>query len=230
VIHKQGHAIGDMNHDNILVKDGYISLIDCDSYHITKGNQEFSGKTYFHRYHPPEKRGKGIDEVQLADRFGLAIHIFQLLMSGFHPYQSKGLEVNKHEGFENKIKYTRFTYDNPVPKRSEPAPQAPPYNELPANVQSLFNKCFVLGKRDPDMRPSAEEWVRTLRHTHSHQRTGIIRVSHVRQWINLPRKSMLPNWSKLPRLRLLRLRLIDVIGILLVFLTMYMLYTLGIVE
>ncbi len=33
-LHEQGYALGDFHHENILVDDGYITLIECDSFHI----------------------------------------------------------------------------------------------------------------------------------------------------------------------------------------------------
>jgi len=89
-IHQQGHAIGDFNHENILIDDGYVTLIDCDGFHISGSTDTYKGDTFLPRYSPPESRGKRLSVVRKVDRFGLGVHIFQLLMEGNHPFLAQG--------------------------------------------------------------------------------------------------------------------------------------------
>jgi DNA-binding helix-hairpin-helix protein with protein kinase domain len=154
-IHVQGHALGDLNHQNILIKDSIISLIDCDAFHI-KGDKLYEGNTVFGRYTPPEGRGQSIGEVKTADRFGLAVHIFQLLMEAFHPYQAdpKNSYVGKYEKMiiENDYPYINSTAENPHDL-------APDYEQLHPKVKQLFKECFLHGENDPSRRPTADEWI-----------------------------------------------------------------------
>lgn len=158
-IHVQGHALGDLNHQNILVKDSLISLIDCDAFHI-KGNKVYPGDTIFGRYTPPEGRGDTIEKVKKADRFGLGVHIFQILMEAFHPYQAGG--QNSHAG-----KYKKMIVENGFPyiktTAEDPHDKSPDYENIDPKVKNLFEDCFQMGENNPELRPTADEWVDTLR-------------------------------------------------------------------
>ena len=160
IIHSQGHAIGDMNHQNILVKDGLVCFLDCDSYTIGGKINEYTGSTYTDRYCPPEGRGKNVKQGQKADRFGLAV--FQILMNGTHPYTNKGIAVNEYNSIKEKINHTRFSFENPAVGQSEPPQWAPTYKLIQPNVRSLFWKCFVDGKKRAKRRPTAEKWADEL--------------------------------------------------------------------
>lgn len=161
LIHRQGHAIGDLNHQNIYVDGGYVSLVDCDSYHIRGPTREYTGSTKHKRYCPPTGRGETLADVRDADKFGLGIHIFQLLMGGYHPYQATGSRATSGD-FRAAIKETPFPYSNPRPDLLEPPPSAPPYTELPAILRTRFEDCFGPGKRYPEERPTAGTWRQTL--------------------------------------------------------------------
>ncbi|WP_338740519.1 protein kinase domain-containing protein [Haloplanus salilacus] len=161
-IHKQGHAIGDLNHQNILVDGGYVALIDCDAFHISGANDTYGDDTYFPRYAPPEGRARTLSAVREGDRFGLGIHIFQLLMEGFHPFQAQGPAATTGD-FGDMIEGNRFLYTDPRPEGLEPHDHSPDYDELPADIRELFDKCFHAGKEHPIARPKASEWTRTLK-------------------------------------------------------------------
>lgn len=161
VIHSQGHAMGDMNHQNILLKDGFVRLIDCDGFHISGETENYDGETVFGRYAPPEGRGAGFDDVQYADRFGLAIHIFQFLMEGNHPFQAVGSDAMKGK-HAKLIEENPFPYKDPEPGTLVPPDRAPEYSVLPEELRELFSTCFGYGKRYPKQRPRPEQWVDVL--------------------------------------------------------------------
>lgn len=99
-LHQTGNVIGDMNPNNILVSPGtgLVRLIDCDSFHITDSKR----RTYRCEVAMPEylapsvsnrlAKGESIKTAHLptftteSDTFSLAVHIFQLLMNGAHPF------------------------------------------------------------------------------------------------------------------------------------------------
>lgn len=161
-IHQQGHAMGDLNHQNILIKGGYVSLIDCDGFHIKGEYDTYKGATFFPRYTPPEGRADTLVDVQRGDLFGLGVHIFQLLMEGFHPYQARGSEA-VGGGYDDMIQGNPFVYANPDPEKLEPHAQAPDYDQLPPAIKSVFNDCFVHGRHQASTRPTPKEWAETLR-------------------------------------------------------------------
>lgn len=173
-IHEQGHAIGDLNHQNILINDGYVSVIDCDAFHILHAdiNKTYGDDVYFPRYAPPEGRGKTLRAVRRGDRFGIAIHLFQLLMEGFHPFQAQG-DKAASGGYGDMIEANRFPYIDPIPGEIEPHSAAPDYSDLPAEVRQLFSDCFCeTAKEYTFTRPSLEDWKETLKSETSEQDTS----------------------------------------------------------
>lgn len=161
-VHERGHALGDMNHENVYFRpDGTVTLVDCDAFHISGGDGEvFHGQTEHPRYAPPEGIGQELAAVERADRFGLAVHLFQLLMAGFHPFQGAGPR-STGGSLAAQIEAHRFPYSRPD-RGVAPPPAAPPYRELPAGVRSLFERAFVAGKVDPAERPTAADWAERL--------------------------------------------------------------------
>jgi len=161
-VHERGHALGDMNHENVYFgPDGRVTLVDCDAFHISGGDgQVFHGRTEHPRYAPPEGIGRELAAVERADRFGLAVHLFQLLMAGFHPFQGAGPR-STGGSLAAQIAAHRFPYRRPD-RGVAPPPAAPPYRELPAGVRSLFERAFVAGKAEPTERPTAADWMERL--------------------------------------------------------------------
>ncbi|WP_135305428.1 protein kinase domain-containing protein [Haloarcula amylovorans] len=162
-IHNEGHAIGDFHHDNILIyEDGSVTLIDCDTLHITDDNTAYPDETYYPRYAPPERRGgTSLTAVQEADWFGLGVHIFQFLMEGFHPYFAQGPE-SVDGSMEDSIEGNRFPYD--AEKTGiRPPPAAPDYEQLPVDIRQLFSESFrhtpEKSNWDSPNRPCPIDWI-----------------------------------------------------------------------
>lgn len=160
-IHRQGHAIGDFNHENILVEDAFVSLIDCDAFHIKGKGSVFKGDTFKPRYAPPERRPDSLEDVQKADRFGLAIHLFQMLMEGMHPFLATG-EASAKGDWDAMINNNPFPYETDKPEVRPHGEYLDKYRELPNPVRKRFKQCFVDGIYNGDARPTPEEWIATL--------------------------------------------------------------------
>lgn len=173
LVHEQGHAVGDLNHENVLVADGRVTLIDCDSFHVTAGDDAHAGATTHPRYAPPEGRGNDLAAVQRADRFGLAVHLFQFLMGGHHPFVATGADAAAGD-LATMVAENEFPYRDPRPGRLEPPDYAPQYGDLPAELRTLFERCFGYGKRRPSARPTAREWVRALRRVRARHSRGVL--------------------------------------------------------
>lgn len=182
-VHSAGQVCGDLNPNNIVVdpKTGLVTLIDTDSYHIT---DPATGKIYrctvgMPDYLPPElqkkmKGGMTLVNAPLptftkeADLFGLATHIFRLLMNGALPFScavdsttamSQG-SVTAPQPIDN-IANNFFPYFDKRPGIVIP-PYAPPFNILPADLQRLFLRAFKSGHSDPKARPTPIEWFGAL--------------------------------------------------------------------
>ena len=162
-IHDVGHAIGDFNHDNILISETSVTLIDCDGFHIQGEESVYPGNTHFPRYSPPEKRNKkmGIDKVIDVDRFCLAVHIFQLLMEGTHPFQAEG-EKAADGSPSKKINENPFPYECNVDGVS-PVSRGPDFEDLPNRIQNLFEESFTTGSKQFGYeRTEVSDWVDVL--------------------------------------------------------------------
>lgn len=170
-VHYKGHSVGDLQPDNILVApDALITLIDCDSFQI---RDTISGRVFYSRvglgeYRPPELMYVDFKEDYnryYSDLFALGILIFRFLMLGFHPYQARGSLVEDATSTEAKINKGYFAYSGRY-KDAKPPHGAPPYDIIPLPIQKLFNKCFVDGHKSPTKRPTAKEWLNTLKPFH----------------------------------------------------------------
>jgi len=166
-IHNAGHAIGDLNDKNILVstKDSKITIVDCDSFEIhAKDNNVFPCSVYMPEYSAPEViLHKDIKNRQESDRFALSILIFKLLMLNTHPYASRGSSVEHLNTPGEKIAEGYYPYEDYADLDVNPPAYALPYEIIPPNIKALFRRCFVEGQHDPEKRPSAVEWFRTIK-------------------------------------------------------------------
>ena len=177
-VHDAGQVIGDFNPKNMFVnmRSGHVKLVDTDSYHIS-----YNGKTYgcivsMPNYLAPEiaKRlsgGKTLESLkqptfnESTDNFSLAIHIYQLLMNGAHPYQGAirpGHDCVLPNIRDNILSGTVPSID-PRSKHLMAPSYAPKFSSLPENMQSLFRRAFLSSKD----RPTSKEWHSVLIEYHS---------------------------------------------------------------
>jgi hypothetical protein len=182
-LHKAGYVVGDLNHENFGInrKTAQISIVDCDSFHITDNNGNIMRTNgIMPGYASPEiihhcnierknKRPYALDKVALptfskqSDFFCLAVHIFRLLMNGFHPFL--GVQVNavgsnaapflNNEGIER----NNYVFK---PGLRPSAVACLRSNEIPPKITALFNRAFLDGHTNPNNRPTAEEWYKVL--------------------------------------------------------------------
>ena len=166
-LHEKGYCIGDLNESNLLIApNALITIIDCDSFQVPDAA---TGRVYRclvgkPEYTAPELQGRygEIDRTLATDRFALGVLLFQLLMEGTHPYQSRGEAVEDLPSTQQKIVKGLFPYARGVRGVTPPA-FAPPFELLDPNLRKLFLRCFEAGHDDPAARPSAREWFDTLR-------------------------------------------------------------------
>jgi DNA-binding helix-hairpin-helix protein with protein kinase domain len=164
-LHPIGVVVGDVNQSNLRVsRQGFVRLIDCDSFQVTAGSQVFPCEVGVAHYTPPELQGKSFHDVlrtENHDRFGLAVLLFQLLFVGRHPYA--GVYQGAGElSFEQAIAEYRFAYG---PRAASVKMASPPFTptlaELPPVFAELFGRAFERGSQD-GKRPDAALWCRVL--------------------------------------------------------------------
>jgi len=161
-IHRAGHAMGDFNDKNILIDDGYVTLIDCDAFHVSDDDTIYGDSTYHPRYSPPEKRGRSLTAVQEADKFCLGVHIFQFLLEGNHPYQAVG-DAAANGDWADKIRGNPFPYEDTESDVRPGNGMQAKYAQLPSEIRGLLEECFATGSKSLSWgRPAPIEWVRTI--------------------------------------------------------------------
>lgn len=175
-VHAVGHTCGDLNPRNISVNpnNGHVIFVDTDSYHINDGINLYRCVVGMPEYLPPEIQTK-MKQNDLAhcklptfsfytDNFALALHIFQLLFNGVHPFACRCLPSQKSivrpEPSENIVNGSSPFFKK-VPGVDIPA-NAPDISILPNELQLLFKRAFVDGINKPDVRPKPEEWFNAL--------------------------------------------------------------------
>lgn len=143
----------DISGNNILVKVGKtasVKMIDVDNIYVAgKGAAAVLGTP---RYIAPEVIGRQKNPDVLSDNYSLAVILFELLRVG-HPYISDdvldGSPEDEEQALAGKADYV--TDENST-------------NMLPADIvftgklEELFRKCFVDGKKNRMLRPSAKEF------------------------------------------------------------------------
>lgn len=108
-LHSQNCIIGDMNCKNILVNaDGSVSILDTDSFDLTdpQTGTHFKCGAGTEDYLAPELQGRNLRQESSkftihSDAFALAIHIFQLLMDNYHPFNCRQLVKVKNSANAN---------------------------------------------------------------------------------------------------------------------------------
>lgn len=172
-VHGAGHVVGDFNPRNICVDPdtGRVVFIDTDSYHINDNGTVYRCRFGMPEYLPVEIQRKmkkdGLQEAPFSkesDNFALAIHIFQLLMNGAHPFASRILPNAASLIFPQPIDNIlngNFPFVNPDKGTTIPI-YAPSIDVLPKYMQDLFERAFITGHSDPQSRPNAEEWYNAL--------------------------------------------------------------------
>jgi DNA-binding helix-hairpin-helix protein with protein kinase domain len=159
-------VMADVNERNLLVTaDGYIRLIDCDSYQFSHPSGVFLCDVGVPLWTPPELQGcdyRGLLRTRNHDRFGLAVLIFQLLFMGRHPFAGV---PDRFEQFEIEQAIGQFLFAFTPKTRSlgiRPPPHALPLSVLPGIVTQLFERAFLRGSERDSTRPSGRDWYQAL--------------------------------------------------------------------
>ena len=160
--HDHNMVIGDVNSRNILVNTALLPIvIDIDSIQISPAHTSDVG---VEEYTPPELMGQTFTNVvrnKYHDLFGLGYLLFQLLMNGCSPFAGVPKVDLKSERVDLRCKELGIFpfFENPY---VVPPPGMPDVNVFHPHVATGLSHCFVWGRKNPDLRPSAEAWQATF--------------------------------------------------------------------
>jgi amino acid transporter len=165
LLHEASAVIGDFNERNILVTSrARVTLIDCDSMQIqSPGGEYFLCRVGRLDFTPPELLNANWQTTvrqPSSDLFALAVHIYQLLLEGEHPFRGTwtgqgdkpDAHVLAHQG--------NWAHKNGGPLR--PRRAAVDFDLLPDSIRTLFRRAFEDGATRPSARPTAVEWYQAL--------------------------------------------------------------------
>jgi len=156
-LHEYGYAVGDISDQNVRIRDGSVTIIDCDSFSIENVHPGAEMEAF--RYRPPEGVGSTHTSVKESDLYGVAVHIFQFLMEGTHPCQARG---DDNASLPDAIDNGTFAYSPRSDPGVKPPEWAPEFDDLPESIRIGFTQCFVHGYDTPKARPSLNEWLGAL--------------------------------------------------------------------
>src|SRR5215472_3702821 len=162
VLHAAGVVIGDFNESNIRTwREARVTLLDCDSMQI---RDPVSGEWFFCRvgrpeFTPPELvRANWASTVRhpSSDLFALAIHLYQLLLEGEHPFG--GVWRGDGEKPPVSVLAGRGIWAHAAGGPLVPRPAAISAGLLPPAIVAMFRQAFEEGAVDPGARPTAAQW------------------------------------------------------------------------
>jgi len=207
-VHKAGYIIGDLNATNILIEVdpssanyGKVVLIDVDSFHIDNSMRCVVARP---EYAPPELIPL-IPKLATAplptftgetDCFGLAVHIFWLLMV-VNPFQNAKMNpLAKMPSDTDAILQGLTPFFVRHPDFGMPI-AAQPLSILSADMHSIFYQAFVTGLKAPKNRPNINQLhdalVDFLAYVSANGTTQLLSPQQNPNWLqSMPRPQQLP--------------------------------------
>ena len=166
VLHESNCLVGDVNHGGVRVaQDATVKLIDCDSFQVTQGSRTFVCEVGVDNFTPAELQGKSFKNTTRTknhDNFGLAVLVFQMLMMGRHPFAGRycGPEDMPIDKAIGQFRYA-YSKDSAITGMQVPPNTAPVLAASP-DVVELWERAFGRTGVQPNGRPSAQDWIRSL--------------------------------------------------------------------
>ncbi|MEM7369738.1 MAG: hypothetical protein AAF587_14130 [Bacteroidota bacterium] len=179
-IHRQDiYVLVDMNPRNIEVtNDGKVSVLDTDSFQIAnQSRMVFHGPVATPEFAPPESARLKPSQAFIPeswDRFSMAIIFYQILCR-IHPFVGTAAgEFSDCTDLMSKIRNGLFPFgENASYIRVVPQPHETFKKALTPRIQSLFLACFDSGIHNPNRRPSAQQWGKSLYEVVTHAQKGV---------------------------------------------------------
>ena len=165
-IHVKGYVLGDIKPQNILVNNRALpSIIDTDSFQVRhpQNGQFYRCLVGSEGFTPPELIGKDfatINQTEVHDRFRLAMIIYHLLF-GDSPFSGAWKGAGEIPQPSEIIRQGFWVYGQN--SLIQPVGRNISLNVVHTKVQRNFIRCFSYGYQNPNLRPSAKEWVLALK-------------------------------------------------------------------
>jgi DNA-binding helix-hairpin-helix protein with protein kinase domain len=167
LLHQAGVVIGDFNESNVRVtREARVTLLDCDSMQI---NDPATGQRFYcpvgrPEFTPPELLSvnwKTTVRDTSSDLFALAVHLYQLLLEGEHPFRGKWTGPGDKPSVPELAR--RGIWAHRLGGLLTPRPAAIPIASLlPPAVVGMFQRAFEDGAAHPTARPAALQWQQAL--------------------------------------------------------------------
>ncbi|NDG76016.1 MAG: hypothetical protein EBX49_12005, partial [Synechococcaceae bacterium WB8_1B_136] len=171
-LHTEGVVIGDLNPENVLFSQAATPagwravLLDSDSFQIRSADgQRFHCGVARPLYTAPELVGCDLSRTWRelsSDHFALAVLVYQLLLHD-HPYDNAINTAEPDLPIVDKIRRGLYPHAASVPAGLQPSPARPAPQEVSTALAEAFQRSFGL---EPQLRPTAAEWVLLLRQLH----------------------------------------------------------------
>jgi hypothetical protein len=167
VLHQSGVVIGDFNERNVrITRDARVTLLDCDSMQVT---DPVSGERFFclvgsPEFTPPELVYADWETTvrhPSSDLFALAIHIYQLLVEGEHPFRGAWAGRGDKPPVTELARQGIWADQRRGKLRPRPAAISI-YSLLPDSIVDMFRAAFEGGAGNPTARPTADQWQQSL--------------------------------------------------------------------
>jgi DNA-binding helix-hairpin-helix protein with protein kinase domain len=166
VHHERKYVMIDMKPQNVLINlDGSVSITDLDSIQIN--GTPFLARFATPEYTPPEGNpnnpNKILGNAQVPvswDLFSLAV-IFYEVIFGLHPYAAS-YSLSGVTSTQDSIHRDLFVFGKNKDLILKKPALHDNFHILPQSIQILFVKAFDLSTMRTDLRPTAEEWGKTL--------------------------------------------------------------------
>ncbi len=166
-LHRNEIVIGDVNERNIGFKEnGEPVIYDCDSFHIsdempcTVSRPEYTPFFLYDALSVGYEKYNGKTFSKTSDDWALAVHIFELVCNGCHPFAceikrgSAAYVPNIPENVHFR-KTPFFVYMDGL----KPPSYAPSMGLFPTDIRKLFERAFI---GNAENIPSASEWMVAL--------------------------------------------------------------------
>ena len=166
ILHDAQTVIGDFNERNIRVShETRVTLLDCDSMQIS---DPASGERFFTgvgrpEFTPPEMLNADWSKTvrhPSSDLFALAIHLYQLLLEGEHPFRGTWSGAGDKPSVPELARRGVWAHQQGGPL--SPRRSAIGIDLLPDAIADMFQSAFEAGAVRPAARPTALHWQHAL--------------------------------------------------------------------
>ena len=160
-LHDKRIAIVDLKPMNVKIYKAelYVSILDCDGFHIVTDEFHSEAPLVTPEYLAPEFHGKAVAHPEAQDCFALATIIFRLLNYGIHPFAGVASDHRRYPPeLAGRIQQGLYPYGKVAHKSVLKVP-ASVHETLPESLRELFDRAFTSSGVG---RPSAREWTGAL--------------------------------------------------------------------